>query len=122
MANQKINLFCELCSLEFEKKVWYDIHLKVTHGTEIIKVKEEKLLPSEMEARNIKKSLQNKLDGPFLFDKVPESKKKELMHYCLICNAGFKSKSNLNQHKASVHDDEKVKCNLCDVKLKRNRG
>ena len=67
MENGIKDLFCELCSLEFEKKVWYDIHLKFTHGTEIIKIKEEKLFPCETEARprNINKSLQNKLDDPF---------------------------------------------------------
>ena len=53
MENFKNDLFCEFCSLEFEKKVWYDIHLKVTHGKEIVKTKEGKLLPSQTEARPI---------------------------------------------------------------------
>ena len=77
------DLYCEKCSLQFNKKYVFDLHLSLVHGKEI-KVKTEPTTSAE----NIDEVLSDKL---FQCDK---------------CNSFFKSKPNLKRHIASVHERE----------------
>jgi hypothetical protein len=49
-------LFCELCKLQFDKKIVYDIHLKIVHKKDRIKSEQvdiENDIPIEISGDNI---------------------------------------------------------------------
>ena len=87
------DFYCELCSLQFDKKYVFDLHMSLVHGKEI-KVKKEPVTSEiEMDLEKIieKQSIQ-----------------------CEICQASFKYKQGLKRHKLSVHDGKKpFKCEIC---------
>ena len=45
---------------------------------------------------------------------------KATMHGCLQCSSEFKHNSNLIRHIKSVHTQEKMKCDQCDLKFSRS--
>ena len=48
-----MNLFCTKCSLQFDKKYVYDLHLSLVHG-EKIEVKKETVMISEEKVQEAK--------------------------------------------------------------------
>ena len=93
------NLFCEKCSLQFDKKYVFDLHLSLVHG-EKIEVKNEPLVCED----NLKEPQMNKV-----VDKTFKCME------CKICEAVFRQKGALKTHIASVHDSKKpFKCKICD--------
>ena len=88
------DFFCETCSLQFDKKAVYDIHLSFVHKIEIL-VKEE---TEDLKQENNQKS-----------------------HKCSICDNSFSRKFNLKKHIETVHDGKKPhKCSVCDYSCSRN--
>ena len=73
MENCVKGLFCEPCSLTFDKKVWYDIHLKIIHGTKPMKTKPDGPLICETEAKS-KSTVINEIEAPPTSDKKFEQK------------------------------------------------
>ena len=93
------DLYCELCSLQFEKKYIYDTHLKIIHGTEIIKIKVKENAIKEEEF---------------------ETNENETSFKCNICDANYNDKVGLKHHKDTVHGEQKIKCRICDHKYSKN--
>ena len=64
-------LFCEKCTLQFNKKCVFDLHLDLVHG-EMIKIKKEPLIKEEK------------------FEEPQQSEKEiEKPHECNNCGAAF---------------------------------
>ena len=118
------NLFCENCSLQFDKKIVFDLHLSLVHG-EKIGVKNEdkkeslvefvpgKILASKKtltrhkskfhDVENITEAVQN-------FAKLNNHNEKPFQ--CKICDAKFTRNSKLTDHIAEVHE-KSIKCDIC---------
>ena len=88
--------YCEKCSLQFDKKYVYDLHLTLVHG-QGIKVKTE---PTSEE--HFEEIQQNE---KALSDHITPVADKALQ--CNVCNSFFKSRSNLKRHMDSVHAGKK---------------
>ena len=94
------DLYCELCSLQFDNKCFFDLHMSMVHGREI-KIEKESM------------TLENEMD----LEKYPEKQSFQ----CEICQASFKYKQGLKRHKLSVHDGMKpFKCDICDATFTQN--
>ena len=94
------HLFCEKCSLQFGKKYVFDLHLSLVHG-EKIEVKKEPKICEE----NLQEHQENEKD-------LPDHEIDNCLK-CNICDSSFKSKRNLKNHTASVHEGKKpFKCNI----------
>ena len=89
------DLYCEVCSLQFDKKYVFDLHMSLVHGKKI-KIKKEAM------------TLETKMD----IEKCPEKQSFQ----CEICQASFKYEQGLKRHKLSVHDGMKpFKCEICSI-------
>ena len=115
---QKIlrDLYCFQCSLQFEKKSIYDLHLILIHNYKRTKETFVKKEPEEIDLLNdsskiqSKHSLQYELNGNVILNH--EGKK---LHVCKFCNHKSSKKGYLNTHVASVHEGKKpFKCESCD--------
>ena len=83
------DLYCEQCSLQFDKKYVYDLHLSLVHGQEI-KVKTESTTCEE----NIEDFQKNE---------------KVLSDKSFKCDKSFvKSKQNLKSHIESVNEKKQA--------------
>jgi len=126
------NLFCEKCSLQFDKRIVYDIHLSFVHN--IKENKQEKLtenyekiqdLGLDSNSKNSKKKsiLQekkasdsdlisvNRMNLKQHIDSIHDGKKP---HKCSICDQSFSQKGHLKEHTDSVHEGKKPhKCSIC---------
>ena len=104
MEEQRIilkDLFCTLCSLQFDKKYVFDVHLSIVHGQNI-GVKTE----SEVCEEN-----KTKVEEKYCSGNVVDKKFK-----CDICNQCFTTKKHLRKHNESVHEGKKTfKCSICDA-------
>ena len=90
------DLFCFHCSLQFNGKSVYDLHQSLVHGSKDLEMKMEiKSERSDPESSNGAKS---NTQSPIL----PVEKEFK----CKDCNAGFSSKSHLNRHAESVHNEK----------------
>ena len=109
--NHKKDLYCEKCSLQFDKKYVYDLHLTLVHEQEI-EVKKE---PTTCEGNFGELRQNEKVFSDHINHKVDKSLK------CDNCNSFFRSQQNLKQHIESVHEGKKpFKCNICDSCFTRN--
>ena len=89
------DLFCGLCSLQFNKKYVFNLHMSLVHGKSI-KIKKEPM------------TLENEMD----LEKITEKQSFQ----CEICQASFKHKQGLKRHNLSVHEGKKpFKCEICIV-------
>ena len=83
--------YCSRCSLQFDKKIIFDMHLSIVHK-ESVEIKEETLA----------------------FENKPNLSS-EKIKVCDIRDSKFEAKKTLNQHIASDHKDNKsFKCDKCD--------
>ena len=84
-----MDLFCIECTLQFDKKYAFDLHLSSEH-------KEKTVLKSK---------------HVFSEDHVVDTSLK-----CCTCNLLFKTKQKLKRHIDSVHERKNGnKCNICDA-------
>ena len=105
MERAKMVLFCDKCSLQFDKKIVYDIHLSVVHKIKGISDIEEKTI--EIKNENTKS---NKNQSSL--DLIIEGTKS---HKCLICDYTTSNKGHLKQHIDSIHKGKKPHaCLICD--------
>jgi len=100
------DFFCEICSLQFDKKAVYDIHMSFVHKIGI-KVKEES---KDLGQDNNSENNQNSYNLNY-----PIKKDLETPISCSICQANFSTKGNLKTHIDDVHNEKKPhKCSKCD--------
>ena len=98
-----MDMFCNKCTLQFDKKYVFDLHLSLVHG-EKIEIKNESLECEEM------------FKEPETSEKVFSDCVVDTIFKCNICNLLLKTKRNLKRHIESVHEGKKpFKCNTCDV-------
>ena len=102
----KKNWFCYQCSLHFESKYVYSLHLKIVHkhivGPKSIKtgIKSNKILSSDEKSDSDKQSVSD------------ENEKKTFQ--CEICQCCFSRRSILDFHITSLHEGHKpFKCEFC---------
>ena len=106
------DLFCTECSLQFNKKIVYDLHLSLVHGKKT----------------NIKQEPNNCEETSEGTETLPESLIKDKPFRCKICDSEFAYQDNLDGHVASVHggnmpfkcENTILKCVKCDTCFKTN--
>ena len=120
------DLFCELCSLQFDKKYVYDVHMSLIH-------KKTMCPQSKIDETVVKKKNLN-LGQETSFDLIPNSiirsninKKNDAVHegkkphQCSICDYSCATKSNLKSHIDAIHKRKKPhKCESCNKSFSRN--
>ena len=123
------DLYCFLCSLQFEKKLVYDLHVSLIHNykekTFVTKIKSEPeetlLVESDISLTNTDVQELNNSSSKQNISFQQESSKS-----CNICDAVFDCKSKLDRHVLAIHEGkEPFKCNSCEakfiLKIKLNR-
>ena len=105
-----MDLFCNRCTLQFNKKYVFDLHLSLIHG-EKMTVKVEPPITEE--------NIQELRTSEQVFsDHVVDTGLK-----CNTCYSIFKTKQNLNRHVTSVHEEKKpFKCKICDAIFSSKQG
>ena len=94
-----MDMYCTKCSLQFDKKIIFDMHLSIVHK-EIIDIKKEPTCSTLMENSDETRSTS-----------VQEKKKP---FKCDMCDYSFSEKGSLKRHIASVHEGKKpFKCDVC---------
>ena len=90
-----MDLFCNECTLQFDKKYVFDLHMSLVHG--------EKMAEVKIEPQISKENFQERQAGePVFQDHVVEIDIK-----CDICSSLFKTKNRMKRHIASVHEGKK---------------
>ena len=124
------HLYCELCQLQFDKKIVYDIHLSVVHKENQINdvstlIKEESVENvKEESADDIKKKsledIHKEIVSPNVETLVHDGKKQ---HDCPNCESSFSQRFDLKNHIAIVHDEkEPFKCSKCNKQFAQKRS
>ena len=84
--------YCTQCSLQFDNKAVYNMHLSIVHK-ENVEINQEPTCDTFVEEP----------------EKVPFQYQ--------ICEKAFSEKRNLNKHVSSSHENKKTfKCEICDYK------
>ena len=100
------SMFCTECSLQFNKKIVYNLHLSVVHGNKM-KIKQE---PNNCEITSE------------VTETLPEIPIKDKAFGCKICGFEFTDQDDLDGHVASIHEEnipfkcenKRLKCVECD--------
>ena len=126
-TNKMKHLFCELCSLQFDKKYVYDVHMKLVH--------KKTLCPqSKTDEKVVSKKENEDLSEEANFDFVQNSTTKGSVnkntvaiheenntHKCSICSYSCATKHNLKVHTEVIHGGKKpYKCSICDRSFARS--
>ena len=107
------------CSLQFDNKVVYDMHMSLLHKeAKNMEQSANEEIKKEPEFADKINSLQNKKCTGFIqksrtkTTSIDEGKK---LKVCLYCDARFSFNSKLKRHVESVHEGKKPhKCSFCD--------
>ena len=112
---ERINLafYCEKCSLQFDKKIVFDIHLSFVHKINIkIETEEKEIEIKEEDSGSVFQPSKKKPNRNIVnINSISEGKKS---HNCKICDYTTSQKGHLNQHIESVHEGKNHKCSICD--------
>ena len=112
---QKIlwDLYCFQCSLQFEKKSIYDLHLSIIHN---YKSRREIVIKSEPEGIELLPTLSD-------IQPTPKEEQGKKQFNCDFCEKSFKTKKTNNIHTVSVHEGMKpFQCKSCDYKSSQKGG
>ena len=118
-------LFCELCSLQFDKKYVYDVHMTLVH--------KKTLCPQSKTEETVVKKENEDLSEEANFDFVQNSTTKGSVnkntvaiheeknsHKCSICGYSCATKRNMKVHTEVIHEGIKpYKCSICDYSFSR---
>ena len=113
-------LFCDVCSLQFDKKIVYDIHQSFVHTTEDKVEIEEKTIQIKEENEDLAIHSNNTKSMTSL-SSLDSTHKGTKSHTCSICDYSFSRKDHLMKHIESVHEGKKPhKCSICDYSASSN--
>ena len=120
------DLYCYECSLQFDKRYVFDVHLSVVHGEKLEIKQESDPQPSviheakELEIKHLEEENTQKNESKrrkVSMKTTPGHKGKEKIQ-CDICNASFVQKGTFKKHFATVHEGKKqFKCDTCNAKF-----
>ena len=119
----KMDLFCEKCSLQFDKKVVFDIHMSFVHNIsnnsandkKLTEVKEENGSSQETDIAKQNENPAKQTVNHELEINISSVHEKQKIHECYICDKRYSHKSALKYHIASIHEGKKPhKCSICD--------
>ena len=103
-----LDLYCFQCSLQFEKRSIYDLHLSIIHNYQsrnqiVIKNEPEdaELLPDLSNIQPTQKEKQELIKNVVSIDKGKK------LNNCKLCGKYFKAKQAMNIHFTSVHEGKK---------------
>ena len=100
------DFFCVVCSLQFDKKAVYDIHMSFVHKIAIVAKEKNENMGQDNNSENDQNSYNSN---------YPIKKDLETPNNCSICQANFSTKGNLKTHTDNVHNGKKPhKCSKCD--------
>ena len=130
-----MDLFCEKCTLQFDKKYAFDLHLSSVHGVKIEVMKKplicEENVPAQVNENDVLDNVVNNSLTCDTCDSSFKSKKSLKRHItsvhegkksfkCDLCGTSFTGKSSLKRHVATVHEEKKpFKCAICDFKFSK---
>ena len=107
-----MDLFCDKCSLQFDKKTVYDIHQSFVHKTKDKVEIEEKTI--RIKEENVAIHCDNTKSKNSL-PRLDLTNKKNISHKCSICGYTTSLKGNLKTHIDSIHSGKKShKCLICN--------
>ena len=99
------DFFCEQCKLQFDKKIVYDIHLKIVHN-------KDTTIKSEL--------VDNKNDIPIEpsgddYNENDNSTAHEgkMQFKCIFCDASFSNHFSLKNHREKFHEGKEVLVHKC---------
>ena len=84
--------YCARCSLQFDKKSIFDMHLSIVHKERV----------------DIKEELSS-------FENEPNLGIEMVLLRCEPCDSSFETKTILDQHNSSYHEENRpLKCDICN--------
>ena len=105
------DLYCYQCSLQFEKRSLYDLHLLIIHN---YKTRRETVIKTE--PTNIQS---DRIENQELIKNVSEAKK---VFRCKFCDFSSSHKGSLKRHICSVHEGKNpFKCESCEYRCSRKQ-
>ena len=114
--------FCELCSLQFDKKYVYDVHMSLVHKKTVcpqskIDKTAVKKKNGDLGQENSFDLIQNSIIRSNINKKNDAVHERKKPHQCSICDYSCAYKQNLKKHIDAVHEGKKPhKCSICDYK------
>ena len=131
----KVN-FCQICSLQFDNKFVYDLHISLLHktpNTTAQSIDDEKSIKqdNDFSTQPIKEEIDISIDENILQitkntnlsnkskvkSPISSINKGQKTNECLICDGKFSTKRSLKQHIKS-HHKEKLQCvSFCKKKI-----
>ena len=116
----KQNLHCEICNVSFEKEINLKLHQKSRHHKKEIL---NRNAPVQLKSKKKIEKSDNKIKESTNIDTSTNDtllmSKNELLN-CKLCNHSFRTKGNLDNHFAAVHELKKpFECKICKKTLSR---
>ena len=116
------HLYCELCELQFDKQLVFDLHLSIVHKDNQINYRST--LGKEESVENIKEKSDEDIKEEALEDIYEEivlsNFENDLTENntlkCTTCNKSYSQKKKLKRHMKTVHREKigkQIQCNLC---------
>jgi len=119
-ALMKKDLYCDVCRIQFEKNVIFEMHMRFVHKKEQVFEETENYevhfgqnwTTSSLCDTNFNQETCLDLNNP----KVQEIQEKKNDHKCPKCDRQFTKRFNLEKHIKSVHEKVMImkKCYICD--------
>ena len=131
--NNTKNLYCEKCSLKFDKKYAFDLHLSLKHGQKIHvktepEIYTEKSHVPQMSEKSFSDHVESEKPYNFETDNSKNEAKTRLKNQseshssgkksfeCIVCSVCFSNKVLLKRHMSSVHEKKKAfECEICNT-------
>ena len=132
LNNQK-NVYCKKCTLKFNEKYVFQLHLSLKHRQKIqVKTEPEFYKEKSHEPQISEKSISDhveseksynfetgnsKNEAKTRFNSQSESNSNAMKSYeCIVCSNCFSNKVLLRRHISSVHEKKKpLECKICDT-------